>query len=87
MRSRARSASCPAACENLTVVKSDADAEPVLQLAVSSDTLAIDELSRVVEDRIEPELVSVPGVADVTAVRCAQARDAGAHRPDAAGRP
>jgi len=56
----------PAGVENLTVVKSDADAYPVLQLAVSSNTLAIDELSRVVEDRIEPELVSVPGVADVT---------------------
>ncbi len=56
----------PSGVENLTVVKSDADAEPVMQLAVESDTLAIDELSRVVEDRIEPELVSVPGVADVT---------------------
>ncbi|MCW5628254.1 MAG: efflux RND transporter permease subunit [Rhodoferax sp.] len=56
----------PAGVQNLTVVKSDADADPVLQLAVSSDSLAIDALSRVVEDRIEPELVSVPGVADVT---------------------
>ncbi|TFY99743.1 efflux RND transporter permease subunit [Ramlibacter rhizophilus] len=58
--------SLPEGLENLTIVKADADAEPVMQLAVSSPTLAIDELSRVVEDRIEPELVSVPGVADVT---------------------
>jgi HAE1 family hydrophobic/amphiphilic exporter-1 len=56
----------PEGVENLTIVKADADAEPVMQLAVSSATLAIDELSRAVEDRIEPELVSVPGVADVT---------------------
>ncbi|MEZ5706313.1 MAG: efflux RND transporter permease subunit [Burkholderiaceae bacterium] len=55
--------SLPAGLENLTIVK--ADAEPVMQLAVASDTLAVDELSRVVEDRIEPELISVPGVADI----------------------
>jgi hydrophobic/amphiphilic exporter-1 (mainly G- bacteria), HAE1 family len=57
--------SLPAGLEDLTVVKADADAEPVMQLAVASDTLAVDELSRVVEDRIEPELISVPGVADI----------------------
>ncbi|MEX1167123.1 MAG: efflux RND transporter permease subunit, partial [Hydrogenophaga sp.] len=56
----------PAGLENLTIVKADADAEPVMQLAVASDTLAIDELSRVVEERIEPELVSVTGVADIS---------------------
>ncbi len=55
----------PTGLENLTIVKADADAEPVMQLAVASDTLAIDELSRVVEERIEPELISVPGVADI----------------------
>ena len=58
--------SLPEGLENLTIVKADADAEPVMQLAISSSRLAIDELTRVVEDRIEPELVSVPGVADVT---------------------
>jgi HAE1 family hydrophobic/amphiphilic exporter-1 len=58
--------SLPDGVEDITVVKADADAEPVLRLAISSDRLAIDELSRVVEDRIEPELISVPGVADVT---------------------
>jgi len=56
----------PDALENLVIVKADADAEPVMQLAVWSTRLAVDELSRVVEERIEPELVSVPGVADVT---------------------
>jgi HAE1 family hydrophobic/amphiphilic exporter-1 len=56
----------PEGVENLTVVKADADAEPVLQLAVSSRSLAIDALSRVVEEQIEPALISVEGVADIT---------------------
>ncbi|MDR7153074.1 hydrophobe/amphiphile efflux-1 (HAE1) family protein [Hydrogenophaga palleronii] len=58
--------SLPQGVENLIVVKADADAEPVMQLAVSSRTLAVDELSRVVEEQIESELVSVEGVADIT---------------------
>ena len=58
--------SLPTGVENLTVVKADADAEPVMQLAVSSRTLAVDELSRVVEEQIEADLVSVEGVADIT---------------------
>ncbi len=57
--------SLPEGVENLTVVKADADAEAVLQIAVSSNTLSVDELTRVVEERVEPELISVPGVADI----------------------
>ena len=56
----------PEGVENVVVVKADADAEPVMQIAVTSRALAVDELSRVVEDRIEPELISAPGVADIT---------------------
>ncbi|WP_418315549.1 efflux RND transporter permease subunit [Piscinibacter sakaiensis] len=56
----------PAGVRNVTVIKADADAQPVMRLAVSSATLSIDALSRAVEERIEPELVSVDGVADVT---------------------
>ncbi|MDP1685851.1 efflux RND transporter permease subunit [Hydrogenophaga sp.] len=56
----------PEGVEGLTVVKADADAEPVMQISVSSKTLAVDELSRAVEERIEPELISVEGVADIT---------------------
>jgi hydrophobe/amphiphile efflux-1 (HAE1) family protein len=58
--------SLPEGVENLTIVKADADAEPVMQLAVASRTLPVDELSRVVEEQIETELVSVEGVADIT---------------------
>jgi multidrug efflux pump subunit AcrB len=56
----------PEGIENLTIVKADADAEPVMRLAISSKRLAIDELTRAIEDQIEPTLVAVPGVADVT---------------------
>jgi HAE1 family hydrophobic/amphiphilic exporter-1 len=56
----------PEGVENLTIVKADADAEPVLQLAVSSQSLAIDALSRMVEEQIEPALIAVEGVADIT---------------------
>src|SRR5690606_5664932 len=57
----------PEGIENLIIVKADADAEPVMQLAVSSTELAIDELTRAIDEQLEPELVSVPGVADVVA--------------------
>ena len=51
--------------ENLTVVKADAEAESIVNLAVWSDTLQIDALTQVVEDQVIPELTSVDGVADV----------------------
>ncbi len=57
--------SLPEGVENLTVIRADADAEPVMQLAVASNQLSVQELSRLVEDQIEPALVAVPGVADV----------------------
>jgi len=56
----------PDGVQNLSIVKADADAEPVMQLAVSSRRLPIDQLTRAIEDQLEPELVSVPGVAEVT---------------------
>lgn len=56
----------PDQVENLTVIKADADASPIVSLAVWSDTLQIDALTQVVEDRIVPDLTAVDGVADVT---------------------
>lgn len=55
----------PDRVEQLTVVKADADSEPVVRLAAYSDTLSAEELTRVVEKDIVPELISVDGVADV----------------------
>lgn len=56
----------PSEVENLTVIKADSDALPVVRLAVWSDSLMIDALTRVVEDQVIPELTSVDGVAEIT---------------------
>ena len=54
----------PDEVEKITVIKADDDARPVMRLAVTSGTLPVDELTRVVEDEIVPELLAVEGVAD-----------------------
>ncbi len=54
----------PDGVENLTVIKADDDARPILRLAVTSGTLPIEEVTRVVEEEIVPELTAVNGVAD-----------------------
>ena len=51
--------------EQLTVFKADEDAEPILTLAAYSDVLDEASLTRVVEQDIVPELISIAGVADV----------------------
>ena len=55
----------PERVENLQVVKSDRDSEPIVQIAAVSDTLTETELTRVLEKDIVPELISIQGVADV----------------------
>lgn len=52
--------------EQLTVIKADADASPVMRLAVQGDGMGEDDLARIVENAIIPELISVDGVADIT---------------------
>lgn len=49
--------------EEPQVTKADADASPVMRLAVSSPTLTEDQLSDYVEDVIEDRMTAVPGVA------------------------
>lgn len=56
----------PSEVENLTVIKADSDASPVVRLAVWSDSMMIDALTRVVEDQVIPELTSIDGVAEVS---------------------
>ncbi len=56
----------PDGVEEVTVVKADDDARPVMQLAITSETLPVDQLTRLVEDQIQPALTAVDGVADVT---------------------
>lgn len=55
----------PDGVSDLFVVKSERDANPVIQVAVSSDTEPIDELTRRIDDEIVPELTAVDGVAEV----------------------
>ena len=47
------------------IVKADSDARPIIQLAVTSPTLAIEEVTAIVENRIVDRLSAVEGVADV----------------------
>ena len=51
--------------EQLAVVKADADASPIMRLAVRGEAMGDEDLSRIVENDIIPELISVDGVADV----------------------
>ncbi|PTE09982.1 efflux RND transporter permease subunit [Mesorhizobium helmanticense] len=47
------------------IVKADANSEPVMRLAITSDTMSVQDMTVVVQDQIEDELAAVPGVADV----------------------
>ncbi|MEQ8860273.1 MAG: efflux RND transporter permease subunit [Pseudomonadales bacterium] len=55
----------PDGLEQLTVFKADEDAEPIVTLAAYSDVLDEADLTRIVEQDIVPELISIAGVADV----------------------
>lgn len=55
----------PDGVENLSVIKADADSDPIVKLAVYSDSLPIEEVTRRVENEIIPELTSIEGVADI----------------------
>ncbi|HKJ63465.1 MAG TPA: efflux RND transporter permease subunit [Hyphomicrobiales bacterium] len=57
--------SLPGGVEDVRVIKADADAGAVMELSVASRTLKIEEMTRIVEDVIIPQLTSVDGVADV----------------------
>jgi HAE1 family hydrophobic/amphiphilic exporter-1 len=47
------------------IVKADANSDAVMRLAVTSDTMPIQDLTTLVGDQIEDTLAAVPGVADV----------------------
>ncbi|MDC9825888.1 efflux RND transporter permease subunit [Devosia sp. ZB163] len=55
----------PDGAETPTIVKADANAQAIIQLAVTSDTMSKDELTELVENTISERLAAVPGVADV----------------------
>lgn len=55
----------PENLDQLLVIKADDDARPVVQLAVYSNTLAMQDLAERVERDLVPAFVSIDGVADV----------------------
>ncbi len=56
----------PEGVEDVTVVKADADARPIIRLALVSDRLPQEALTRLAEDDIVAELSAIPGVATVS---------------------
>ena len=57
--------SLPEGAEMPRIVKADADAQPVLRIAVTSGTRNAQQLTRLVEDEIADRLISIDGVADL----------------------
>lgn len=55
----------PDRVEQVNIVKADADAQPIMILAVSSDRYGEAELTRVVENDVVPELLTAEGVASI----------------------
>ncbi len=55
----------PDDAERPEIVKADADAEPILRLAVTSPSRSPQDLTQLVDDRISDRLISIEGVADL----------------------
>jgi len=55
----------PDGAEQPQIVKADANAQPVMRIAVTSMGRSPEELTKLVQDRIEDRLISVNGVADL----------------------
>src|SRR5690606_31727247 len=51
--------------ETPTIVKADDDAQPVMRLAVTSNTMNVEDMTVYVEDEIIDRFAAVPGVANV----------------------
>lgn len=57
--------SLPDDADEPVIVKTDADAEAILRLAVTSGTRSVQALTTLVEDEIEDRFLAIPGVANV----------------------
>ncbi len=57
--------SLPDDVDDPVIFKADSDAQPVMQLAVTSDAMSMGDLSKLVEDTISERLGAVAGVAEV----------------------
>ncbi|MEL6688166.1 MAG: efflux RND transporter permease subunit [Pseudomonadota bacterium] len=57
----------PDRVEDVFVTKADNDSDPILTVALLGEGLRVDELSRILERDVEPELLAVDGVASLQA--------------------
>ena len=48
-----------------TIIKADADSDPIMRIAAISPTLAIQDLTKLVDDRVVDRLAAIDGVADI----------------------
>ncbi|MDZ7643127.1 MAG: efflux RND transporter permease subunit [Woeseiaceae bacterium] len=55
----------PDRVEQVVVLKADEDSRAIVNLAVLTDSMIEEEVTRIVEQDIIPELISIEGVADV----------------------
>jgi len=55
----------PDGVDEVTVIKADADASPIIRLALISNSLPQEALTRLAEDDVSAELSAIPGVATV----------------------
>ncbi|SEM70597.1 efflux RND transporter permease subunit [Palleronia pelagia] len=55
----------PDGAEEPRIVKADANAQPVIRIAVTSPGRSPQDLTRIVQERVEDRLISVEGVADL----------------------
>jgi hydrophobic/amphiphilic exporter-1 (mainly G- bacteria), HAE1 family len=55
----------PDGADTPTIIKADSNAQAIIQLAVTSDTMTRDEISELAENVIAERLAAVPGVAEV----------------------
>ncbi len=56
----------PTNIDQVNIIKADQDASPIIRIAARAPGLTLDELTRRIDTTIAPELVSIPGVADVS---------------------
>ena len=65
----------PEDVEQVSIIRADSDAQAVVSLAVSSDTLDMETLTERVDTDLAPLFLSIPGVADVQLARDVGRRD------------
>lgn len=56
----------PDRVEEINIIKADSDSQPIMNLSVSSDSLLEEDISRIIDKDIIPELISIDGIADIS---------------------